>query len=161
MSRGSIAVRLPDVAQIEALRMITRSYFSKTMSEAIQSKRRGNPAMAKGAPSLNPNGRPPVRRALATAMRETFSEARIVELAEDLVLNAKSESVRLAALEFIANRADGKVATDVNLNATMAPAARLPSNWSTMNAADRDAYLDEVQRNGMRALSEGDRKSVV
>jgi hypothetical protein len=74
--------------------------------------------MTKGAPSLNPRGRPRVGDSLADAMRRKFPPERIVDLAERLVETAESEQVRLAALQMIAERAHGKVPSDLNINAS-------------------------------------------
>lgn len=116
-------------------------------------KRIGNPAWVKGGASPNPAGRKSVGDSLADAMRRKFPPARIVELAERLAETADSDSVRLSALLFIADRAHGKVATDLNLHATMSDGEDARANAALIAnaplAARREA-LAYVQRS--RAL---------
>lgn len=78
------------------------------MSDPTESKRRGNPAMRAGGPSLNPKGRPKLGDSLAEAMRLRFPVERICDLAEALVTGAESETVRMSALQMIAERTAGK-----------------------------------------------------
>lgn len=59
--------------------------------------------------SGNTKGRPRIGQSLAYAMRNKFPPERIVALAEDLVTGADDERVRMVALQFIADRAYGKV----------------------------------------------------
>lgn len=54
-------------------------------------------------------GRPRVGLSLAAAMRRKFPPDRIVELAEKLATTADDERVRMVALQFIAERAYGKI----------------------------------------------------
>ena len=100
--------------------------------------------MAKGAPSLNPRGRPRVGDSLANAFRQKFSPERIVELAEKLAESAESEQVRLSALQLIAERAHGKVVTTIDASITAEGAA--PSrDWSSMPLDERRELLARIR----------------
>jgi hypothetical protein len=80
---------------------------AKSSPRRTTTRRRGNPAMRKGGPSLNPHGRPPVRLALATAVRERFPAARIVQLAENILAGDAPALVKLRTLEFLGRRGYG------------------------------------------------------
>jgi hypothetical protein len=74
-------------------------------------RRRGNPAMRRGAPSLNPHGRPPVGRTLAAAIRQRVPPDTIVTLALHIVDDtASTPETRLRTLELLARRGYGAIA---------------------------------------------------
>lgn len=123
---------------------ITPRYQGKTMSEPIEGKRRGNPNMRAGAPSLNPKGRPPVGESLATAYREKWPPEKIVEHVGKLATGAASEQVRLQALQMIAERTAGKVVTLID--ATTRDGAATPErDWSAVPIERRRALLAELR----------------
>jgi hypothetical protein len=69
-------------------------------------RRPGNPAMRRGAPSLNPRGRPPGGLTLAAAIRKRWPPERIVQLAEQLLATARpAEALRV--LDLLARRGYG------------------------------------------------------
>jgi hypothetical protein len=69
---------------------------------------RGNPAMRRGAPSLNPKGRPRVAESLAAAIRARLSPDRIVDLAVGIIEREGTPAgVRLRTLEALARRGYG------------------------------------------------------
>lgn len=79
------------------------------MSDPIPEKRRGNPAMRKGAPSLNPAGRPRVGQSLAEAVRAAVTPEELAEKMLRLADGAESEQVRYSALAWLGERGHGKV----------------------------------------------------
>ena len=101
--------------------------------------------MAKGAPTLNPRGRPRVGDSLANAVRQKFSPERIVELAEKLACTAESEQVRLAALQLLAERGFGKVVTTIDASITAEGSAPPERDWSAMPLAERRELLARLR----------------
>lgn len=79
------------------------------MSDPIAEKRRGNPAMRKGAPSLNPAGRPRVGQSLAEAVRAAVTPEELAAKMLKLADGAESEQVRYSALAWLGERGHGKV----------------------------------------------------
>lgn len=123
--------------------MISTLYIAKEMSDPIQTKR-GNPAMYKGGPSLNPHGRPRVGDSLANAVRQRFSPERIAELAGKLAESAESEQVRLSALQLLSERGYGKVVSVVD--ATISSAHAAPErDWSAMPIDERRELLARLR----------------
>jgi hypothetical protein len=102
----------------------------------------------RGGPSPNPKGRPSVGLSLAYALREKFTPDRIVEIAVDLVAS-DDPKVRLATLQFIADRAYGKVPTTADITVTDGTGeAAKPIDWSTVSVERRRALMtaiDEVK----------------
>ncbi len=72
-------------------------------------KRRGNPNMVKGGPSVNPRGRPRNGESLAEAFRAKWSDEKIVALFTDLAENSHSDQIRMQAGMAISDRVAGKV----------------------------------------------------
>jgi hypothetical protein len=69
---------------------------------------RGSPLMQRGGPSLNPHGRPPVGRSLASAIRAGIPPAAIVTAAlRILESEATSPALRVRTLELLARRGWG------------------------------------------------------
>jgi hypothetical protein len=86
------------------------------MSDPTVEKRRpGNPAMRKGAPSLNPAGRPRVGQSLAEAVRAAVTPEELAEKMLKLADGAESEQVRYSALAWLGERGHGKVPTTGDL----------------------------------------------
>jgi hypothetical protein len=73
-------------------------------ADATRPRRRGNPAMRKGAPSLNPHGRPPVGLSLAAAIRKRFPAERLVELADAILAGDAPAAVKLRTLQWLDRR---------------------------------------------------------
>jgi hypothetical protein len=125
----------------------TRSHCSPTigltMSEAIEAKRRGNPRMVKGAPSLNPAGRPRVGESLAEAVRNACSPDELAAKMLSLADGAESEQVRYSALAWLAERGHGKVtqSIDASINASAAPRRDL----SVLSLDERRAMLEKLR----------------
>jgi hypothetical protein len=73
-----------------------------------RTRRRGNPSMTRGGPSLNPFGRPRISQSLADALRRRFPVERIVELASAIVADPGTPGrIKLATLEWIGRRGYG------------------------------------------------------
>jgi hypothetical protein len=67
--------------------------------------------MQRGLPSVNPHGRPPVGRSLASAIRRSVPPQVIVSLALRIVENEEATPpTRLRALELLAARGYGTIA---------------------------------------------------
>lgn len=94
--------------------------------------------------SGNPAGRPKVGLTLAEAMRKRFPPDEIVKMAADLALQSADDKVRLSALQFIADRAYGKVlsTTEVTINDGTGQTARIP--WDQMPLERRKALLNAL-----------------
>lgn len=71
------------------------------MSEEKMTRRRGNPLMQKGKPSLNPRGRPPSGSSLAEKIRETIEPEEIVACVASVMRNSFKSADRLAAAKFL------------------------------------------------------------
>lgn len=72
-------------------------------------RRRGNPNMRKGAPSLNPFGRPPVSRALSAMVRAKVPPQMFIAHALRLIESPDTPpAVRLRALEMLERRGYGR-----------------------------------------------------
>ena len=111
--------------------------------------------MVRGGPSLNPHGRPRTGTSLAEAMRKRFPVEDIVELAAKLA-TCDDAKVRMSALQFIADRAHGKVinATDVTLNDGRT-GARI--DWSTVPIERRRLLMNALTEvDQITAAAEGD-----
>jgi len=112
----------------------------------------GNPMMVKGGPSLNPAGRPKVGLSLAEAMRKRFPVSRIVDMAEQMFADATDERVKMQALQFIADRAHGKVlsTTEITINDGTGETASV--DWSKVPVERRRALLNALSEvDGMAA----------
>lgn len=98
---------------------------------------------AKGT-SGNPNGRPKVGLSLAEAMRRRFPPDEVVKLALELVEQEADLKVRLSALQFIADRAYGKVlsTTEVTINDGTGQSAKVP--WDKVPLERRKALLNAL-----------------
>lgn len=140
--------------------------FGLTMSDPIHSephspttpKRRGNPAMRRGAPSLNPAGRPKVGQSLAEAVRSAVSPEELAERMLKLADGADSEQVRFSALAWLGERGHGKVTSDhsVTLKQGTQP------DHNQLAAALTDAELEVLDAAHRRlALSSGEEASVI
>jgi hypothetical protein len=115
------------------------------MSDPIP-KRRGNPAMVAGGPSLNPHGRPRRGQSIAEAIRRRVDPDRIAELAEQLAESAESETVRLAALSFLADRSEGRPVSTIDMRATLATRTpTLPPNWDRLPEREKRDFLERLR----------------
>lgn len=72
-------------------------------------RRPGNPAMRRGAPSLNPKGRPPSWLALSNAVRARFPAAVLVEMAAHILESNELAEIKLRTLEWLATRGYGPI----------------------------------------------------
>lgn len=63
--------------------------------------------MRRGAPSLNPHGRPPVGLSLANAVRRRFPPETIVEMAARILEGEAPAAVKLRTLELLDRRGYG------------------------------------------------------
>jgi hypothetical protein len=110
----------------------------------LESKDMANPAWKPGV-SGNPKGRPSVGNSLAYALRQKFTPDRIVEIAVDLVAS-DDPKVRLATLQFIADRAYGKVPTTADITVTEGPGeATRPIDWSAVSVDRRRALMGALE----------------
>ena len=98
--------------------------------------------MQRGAPSLNPHGRPKVGQSLADAYRSKWTPERIVEHVSRLAESAVSEQVRLAALAMINERTAGKVSDRLELSR----GADAEQDEDALVEALSDAELDALDR---------------
>lgn len=94
--------------------------------------------------SGNPAGRPKVGLTLAEAMRKRFPPDEVVKLAAQLVEESPDDKVRLSALQFIADRAYGKVlsTTEVTINDGTGQSAKIP--WDKLPLERRKALLNAL-----------------
>lgn len=102
---------------------------------------------AKGQ-SGNVNGRPKVGLSLAEAMRKRFPPSVVVDMAAELATNADDERVRMQALQFIADRAYGKVLTTTEVTINDGTGETASVDWKNVPI--------ERRRQLMNALSEVD-----
>lgn len=124
------------------------------MSEPIKSKRRGgNPRMVKGAPSVNPHGRPRAGTALAERIRERLDPDTILDLArqladdESIPIDKRLDSIlRLAAMGYL------KPPSEHRIEATTTPRQ---IDLSHLTPAER---LAEFRR--LRELVNGSQKAL-
>lgn len=63
--------------------------------------------MRRGAPSLNPKGRPPSWLALSNAVRARFPAAVLVEMAAHILESNEPAEIKLRTLEWLATRGYG------------------------------------------------------
>jgi hypothetical protein len=125
------------------------------MSEATVIKRRGNPAMQRGAASLNPRGRPPRGTSLAERVRAAIDPGEIIDFLDSVWRDSQHRiETRVAAASQVLDRGWGRPMQSVELDATFTAAAALPANWATMTPVERGAFLDRVANGGF--LSTGD-----
>jgi hypothetical protein len=112
------------------------------MSEANQPKKRGNPAMVKGGPSLNPGGRPKLGHALAEQVRALCDPA---EIAAFLVSVMKGPQWRIAdrmqAARELLDRGWGKAIVTSEVDATVTTADQLPAGISEFTPEERRRWL--------------------
>lgn len=134
VTTASHRFRAPEMALI-------RGAIVKTNMEANQ-KRRGNPNMQKGSPSLNPGGRPKLGHALAEQVRALVEPT---EIAEFLVSVMKGPHWRIAdrmqAARELLDRGWGKAIVTSEIDATVNGADNLPANLTAMSPAERMAWL--------------------
>lgn len=90
--------------------------------------------------SGNAKGRPPVGEALGEVFRNRFSPEWIADQAEKLATGAVSESVRMAALQMIAERTAGKAPMIVDVTPPSAPGPSIAN------------IVDQLDDEGLRAL---------
>jgi hypothetical protein len=67
--------------------------------------------MRRGAPSLNPHGRPRVGLSLANAIRARFPPEVIVSMAAHILEGDAPANIKLGTLEFLAKRGYGAIAS--------------------------------------------------
>lgn len=96
--------------------------------------------MQRGAPSLNPKGRPRTGESLAEAARDKVSPEQLVEKLLKLADTAQSEQVRLAALLAIGERGYGKVASVIDAKLSQGTTAT-SSKLAAMSLDERRALL--------------------
>lgn len=91
--------------------------------------------------SGNVNGRPKVGLSLAEAMRKRFPVAAIVDMAAQMFADATDERVKMQALQFIADRAHGKVlsTSEVTINPGTGEVGQV--DWSKVPVERRRALL--------------------
>ena len=109
----------------------------------LESKDMANPAWKPGV-SGNPKGRPSVGNSLAYALRQKFTPDRIVEIAVDLVAS-DDPKVRLATLQFIADRAYGKVPTTAEITVHESGDDAKPVDWSAVSVERRRALMEALE----------------
>src|SRR3954467_14998865 len=73
-------------------------------------RRPGNPNMRRGAPSVNPRGRPPAELALSNAVRARFPAEVIVSMAAHILDGDAAPEIKLGTLEFLARRGYAAIA---------------------------------------------------
>jgi hypothetical protein len=108
---------------------------------AEPNRRRGNPAMVKGAPSLNPRGRPRAGLELAECICEHVPPAALVARAIELV-KSKDERVAIAALAFLADRGWIRPPVHVDLDASVSTTPALDVAAFPMNNARCSTRFD-------------------
>ena len=92
-----------------------------------RARRRGNPRMVKGAPSMNPHGRPSVGLSLADAVRRRFPPERILAIAAAILDGDAPASVKQRTLEFLDRRGYGpRAATRPTFEELLAAPAGAP-----------------------------------
>jgi hypothetical protein len=108
----------------------------------------GNPAMRKGAPSLNPKGRPRLGTSLAEALRAKLPAEEHASMLVDLATKATSEQVRLSALLAIGDRAHGKVTDHLAVDpGVVSPHLLALLEAARMTPHERRRALDELGLN--------------
>ncbi len=122
-------------------------------------KRRGNPRMVRGGPSLNPSGRPKGAAGLAAYIGEQTNDGK--ELVDRLLEIARREfgrdANRQAAIFALLDRFAGKPVQDTRMLIASIDATHVLSaeQLAALPAHERDAYLDGLER-GALALPAGD-----
>ncbi|MGE0402879.1 MAG: hypothetical protein AB7T06_39605 [Kofleriaceae bacterium] len=131
------------------------------MSEPIDAekpKRRGNPRMQRGAPSLNPHGRPRTGESLAEVTRTRVSPEQLVERLVKLADGAQSEQVRLAATLALGERGYGKVANVLDATLKNGSTASDTAWIANMPLEERRAELE--RRRALREQYSTERSDV-
>lgn len=108
-------------------------------------KKRGNPNMVKGGPSINPKGRPRLGHALAEQVRGLCDPT---EIAEFLVTIMKSPAYRIAdrmaAARELLDRGWGKSIATTEIDATVSASDTLPVGFERFSAEERAAWLATI-----------------
>jgi len=118
-------------------------------------KRRGNPLMRAGAPSLNPAGRPKRGESFAERVRAIVDLDKLIEFLDETARDpgAKMEH-RLAAAAQLLDRAVGRPVATVELEASVQAATARPSvDWSRVPLERRLEILAALRE--ARALPSG------
>lgn len=106
-------------------------------------KRRGNPNMRPGAPSLNPNGRPRGAKGIAAYVAEKTSDGRelvdrLLELSRDPKAPIRE---RFSATTALLDRAVGRPLQPSEIQLSIEHTIEYPVTWATMAPGDRSAWL--------------------
>lgn len=115
------------------------------MSNQFSAKRRGNPNMVKGGPSLNPRGRPARGDALAEKVRAQTSGDDIIKFLLGVMNAPHCRMVdRIHAARELLSRGWGQPVQTTEVDATINTPDSLPATWDTMSRAEREAYLRSI-----------------
>lgn len=106
-------------------------------------KKRGNPNMRPGAPSLNPSGRPRGAKGLAAYVAEQTSDGRelvdrLLELSRDPKAPIRE---RFAATTALLDRAVGKPLQPSEIQMSIERAIEYPPGWEQLEPGQRSAWL--------------------
>jgi hypothetical protein len=115
------------------------------MADPNSPKRRGNPALVKGGPSLNPAGRPPGTTITAQLDRLADKAAiarRLLEIIDDPKTSTRD---RLNAIAIVQDRLEGKASQPVNINTTISPADRDEETALTKLTAEQLRRLRQIE----------------
>jgi hypothetical protein len=105
---------------------------------------------AKGGPPGPGRPRNGVRAALARIVDFDELARYVYGVATDPEADPKD---RQWAIAFITDRLEGKSVSQIQLNAQVAAAPRLPPNWTEMNQGERDAWIARLRAGGALALA--------
>lgn len=114
------------------------------MSES-KPKRRGNPNMRKGMPSINPKGRPRSGLAFAERVRERVDPDKIIDAVLEVLENAEKPSERLQAATFLRDSAYAKPPTATAIQLTTGNEEQSQYNFGAMPLEKRIAILDAIR----------------
>lgn len=107
-------------------------------------KPRGNPAMVKGGPSLNPKGRPRSGLAFAERVRERVDPDLIINLALEVASDTTmSAERRLAALWPLIDR--GFIKPPTTIAAHVQTSSTNTRDWSTVPLEERRSLLEQLR----------------
>ena len=115
------------------------------------------PHLWKPGVSGNPRGRPKSKHALSEAIRAGVDPAEMVERALAILRSPTTPaSVKIQMWTALADRGWARPPAERELTVTTNVTPTIPSEWATLSAGEKLAYLEQVRVGALSILDEGD-----